>query len=90
MTTSSLDAADERHFFFTQAENENELEEETQNRIEQREGKDAKEWIANEEPPSLKTRVKELTKIDGSTTSSSVKRIKANARIRVKKHVILV
>ena len=43
----------------------------------------------NEEPSALKTSVKELTKIDGNTTSYSMNGIKANARIRVEQDVDL-
>ena len=50
----------------------------------------AKQWVANEEPPSLKTSVKELTKIDVKTTSNSMNGIKANALIRVEQDVDLV
>ena len=49
-----------------------------------------KQWVANEEPPSLKTGVKEFIKIDGNTTSYSMNGIKANARIWVQQDVDLV
>ena len=44
----------------------------------------------NEESPIWKISVKELTKIDGNTTSYSMNGIKANARIRVEQDVDLV
>ena len=44
----------------------------------------------NEEPSSLKTSVKEFTKIDGNTTSFSINETKANARIRKGQDVNLV
>ena len=48
------------------------------------------QWVANEEPPELKTNVEELTKTDGNTTSYSRIGIMANARIRVKQDVDVV
>ena len=50
----------------------------------------AKQWAVHEESPILKTSVKELTKIDGNTTSHSMNGVKANARIRVEQDVDLV
>ena len=49
-----------------------------------------KQWVANEEPPSLRTRVEKFAKIDENTTSYSMKGIKTNARIRVEQDVDLV
>ena len=80
--TSSSDVADEEQFFFTQADNANESEEQTLERKEQSR-QNAKQWAANEESPALKTSVKEFTKVDGNTTSYSMNGIKTNARIRV-------
>ena len=88
MTTSSSDVADEEQFFSTHADDSNESEEQTLERKEQSK-RNAKQWAANEESPALKTSVKEFTKIDGNTTSFSMNRIKANARIRVKQDVDL-
>ena len=82
MTTSSSDVADEEQFFFTQADDKDESEEQTFERIEQSR-QNARQGVANEEPSSLKTYVKEFTKIDGNTTWYSMNRITANARIRV-------
>ena len=48
------------------------------------------EWVAHEEPSSMKPSNKEFTKIDGNTTSYSIHGIKANARIRVEQDVDLV
>ena len=89
MTTSCSDVADEEQFFFTQADNNDESEEQTLERKEQSK-RNAKQWAANEESPVLKTSVKEFTKIDRSTTSYSINGIKANARIRVEQDVHLV
>ena len=89
VTTSSSDVADEDQFFFTQADNNNESEKQTLERIKQSR-QNAKRWTANEESPVLKTIVKEFTKIDGNTTSYYMNGIKANARIRVKQDVDLV
>ena len=68
LTTSSSDAAEEEQFFFTQADNEDMSEEQT---LEQKDqcGQNAKQYVATEEPASLKTSLKEFTKIDGNTTS---------------------
>ena len=82
VTTSSSDVADEEQFFFTRSDNDNESEEQTLERKEQSR-QNAKQWAANEESPASKTSVKEVTKIDGNTTSYSLNGIKANARIRV-------
>ena len=81
MTTSSSDVADEEQFFFTQEDNNDKPEEQTLERKEQSR-QNARQWAANEESPVLKTSVRELTKIDGNTPSSSMNGIKANARIR--------
>ena len=86
VTTSSSDVADDKQFFFTQADNANESEEQTLERKEQSR-QNAKQWAANEESPALKTSVKEFTKIDGNTTSYSINGVKANARIRVEQDV---
>ena len=89
VTTSSSDVADEEHFFFTQADKNDESGEQTLERKEQSR-QNAKQWATNEESPVLKTSVKEFTKIDGNTTSYSMNGIKANARIRVEQDVELV
>ena len=86
MTTSSSDAADEEDFFFTQAGENDQSEEQTLEREEQSK-QNAKQWVENEEPSSLKTSSKEFTKFDGNTTSYSTNGIKANAQIRVEKDV---
>ena len=86
MTRFTSDVADEEQFFFTQADKNDESEEQTLERKEQSR-KNAKQWVANEQPSSLKTSVKEFTKIDGNTKSYSMKGIKANARIRVEQDV---
>ena len=84
-----MDVADEEQFFLTQADNENESENQTRERKEQSRQTE-KEGVANEEPPSLRTSVKEFTKNDGNITSYSMNEIKANARIRVEQDVNLV
>ena len=89
VTTSSSDVADEEQVFFTQADNTDESEQQNLERKEQSR-QNAKQWIENEEPPSLKTSVREFTKIDGNTTSYSMIGIKANARMRVEQDVNLV
>ena len=68
---------------------EDETEEQTLERREQSQKK-ATEWVAHEEPSSMKTSIQELTKFDGNTPPYSVHGIKANARIRVEQHVDLV
>ena len=50
----------------------------------------AKEWVANEQPSTLNTSVKEFTEIDGNTTSYSMKGTKANGRLRVGEDIDLV
>ena len=89
MIRFTSDVADEEQFFFTQADKNDESEEQTIERKEQSR-QNAKQWVANEQPSSLKTSVKEFTKIDGNTKSYSMKGIKANARIRVGQDVGLV
>ena len=89
VTTSSSDVADEEQIFFTHADDTNESEKQTLERNEQSR-QNARQWAANEESPALRTNVKEFTKIDGNTTSYSIKGIKANARIRVEQDVDLV
>ena len=83
VTTSFSDVAYEEQFFLTQGDNKDELEEQTLERKEQS-GQNAKQWVAKEEPSSLKTSLKDFTKIDGNTTSYSMNRINANAQIRKK------
>ena len=90
VTTSSSDSADEEQFFFTEADNASESEEQTLEPKEQSR-QNAKQWAANEESPVLKTSVKEFTNIDGNTTSCSMNGIKAKATIRVEQdnHLVL-
>ena len=47
------------------------------------------EWVAPEEPFSMKPSTKDFTRTDGNTTSYSIHGIKANARIRVQQDVDL-
>ena len=89
LTTSCSDVVDDKKFFFTQADNNDESEEQTYERKAQSK-QNAEQWALNEESPFLKTRVKEFTNIDGNTTSYSMNGIKANARIRVEQDVDLV
>ena len=86
MTTSSSDVADEEQNFLTHADDAKESEEQTLERKEQSR-QDAKQWAANDELSALKTSVKEFTKIDGNTTSYSMKGTKTTARIRVEQDV---
>ena len=53
-------------------------------------GKKATERVPREEPSSMKPNTKEITKIDGNTTSYSIPGIKANARIRIEQDFDLV
>ena len=89
VTTSSSDVADEEQEFFTQIDNDIESEEQALERKEQSR-QNSKQWAAHEESPTLKTSVKEFTKIDGYTTSYSRNGIKATARILVEQDVDLV
>ena len=89
VTTSSSVVADEEHSFFTQADDKEEAEEQTHGRKKQFR-QNAKQWVANKEPLSLKTSVKKFTKIDSNITSYSTNGIMANAQIRVGKDVDLV
>ena len=50
---------------------------------------DAKVWEASEEPFSLNVSVKELTKLDGNTTSNSINEIETNTRKQVQQDVDL-
>ena len=89
VSTSSSDVADEEQFFFTQPESQDETEEQIFQRKEQSKNK-AAEWVLNQELSSIKPSIKQFTKIDGNTTSYSINRIKANARIRVEQDADLV
>ena len=86
VTTSSSDVADEEQSFFTQTDGENKTEEQTLERKEQSRKK-ATEWVAHEEPSSMKASKKEFTKIDGNATSYSIHGINAKARIQVEQDV---
>ena len=77
------------NFLFTEANNKDTSEEQAFERKEQFR-QNAKQWVANEEPPSLKLSVKEFTMIDGNTTSYSMNGIKGNAQTRVEQDVYLV
>ena len=87
--TSASDVADEEQFFFTQADGEDETEEQTLVRKEQSRKK-ATDWVAHEEPSSMKPSMKEFTKIHVNTMSYSIHGIQANARTRVEQNVNLV
>ena len=63
VTTSSSDVADEKQFFFTQVDNNDESEKQTLGQ-KQQSRQNAKQWATNEESSALKTSVKEFTKID--------------------------
>ena len=89
VTTTSLDVADEEHFFFARADGKNETEEQILQRKEQS-GKKATERLVNQEPSSIKPSIEEFTKIDENTTSYSINVIKANARIQLEQDADLV
>ena len=89
VSTSSSDVADEKKFFFMQSDGQDETEEQILQRKEQSQQK-AAEWVINQEPSSLKPSIKEITKVDGNTTSYSINGIKASARIRVEQDADLV
>ena len=52
--------------------------------------KNAAEWLANDEPSSMKTRTKEFVKIDGNRMSYFINGIEANGRIWMEQDVDLV
>ena len=83
VTISSSDIADEEQFFFTQADNNDESEQQTLERKEQCRPIE-KQWAANGESSSLKTNVKR------NTTSYSMNGSKANARIRREQDIDLI
>ena len=89
VTRSSSDVADEEQFFFTQLDDQDEIKQQILQRKKQSREK-AAEWLANQEPSSLKPSIKKFTKIDGNTTAYSLHGIKANARIRVEQDADLV
>ena len=78
-----------KNYFLTEADNNDESEQETLDNKEESK-QNAKQCVANEEPPPLERRVKEFTKIDWNTTSYSMNGIKVNARIRVEQDFDLV
>ena len=89
VTTSSSDVADEELFFFAQVDGEDETEQQTLESKEQSRKKET-EWVAHEEPFSMKPSIKEFTKIAGNTKAYSIHGIEANARIRIEQDVDLV
>ena len=89
LTASSSDVTDEEQFLLRQADNKNESKKQSFQRKEQS-PKDAKQWLANEEPPWLRNSVKEISKIDGNPTINSMNGIKSNARLRLVEDVFLV
>ena len=89
VTTSSSDVAHEEQFFFMHTDDQDETEEQILQRKAQSREK-AEEWVANQEPSSMKPSIKQFKKIDGNTTAYSLHGIKANARIRVKQDADLV
>ena len=91
VATSSSYVADEEQFFFTQADNSDESEEQALERKEQCRQNEM-QWVAKQEQSSLKTSVMEFlefTKIDRNTTSYSMNGIRANELIRVEQDVDL-
>ena len=89
VTTSSSDVVNEEQIFFTQTYVENEIEKQTREQKEQY-TKKARQWVANEELSTAKPSLTEFRKIGANTTSLSLHRTKANARIRVERDVDLV
>ena len=90
VSTSSSDVADEEHFFFTQADNQDETEEQILHWKGQSRQKKTAEWVINQEPSLMKPSIKEFTKIDGNTTSYFINGIKASARLRVEQDADLI
>ena len=88
-TTSSSVVADEEQFFFTHTDDQHETEEQILQTKEHSRQK-AVEWVANQEPSSIKPSINEFTKNDGNTTAYSLHGIKAKARIRVEQDADLV
>ena len=82
VTTSSSDVVDEEQFFFTHTHDQEETEEQILQRRKQSREK-ATEWVVKQEPSSMNPSIKELTKIAGNTTASSLHGNKANARTRI-------
>ena len=72
-----------------QADGPDETEEQILQGKEQSQEKGA-ERVVNQEPSSMKPSIKHFTKIDGNTTSYSIHRIKAIARIRLEQDADLV
>ena len=89
VTTSSSDVADEEQFFVSHTDDQDETEKQILQRKEQSRDK-VIEWVANQEPSSMKPSIKEFSKLDGNTTAYSLHGIKANARIRVEQDADLV
>ena len=73
VSTASSDVADEEEeqFMFTQADAQDKTGEQILQRKEQYHKK-AAEWVANQEPSSMKPSIKQITKIEGNTTSYSM------------------
>ena len=84
VSTSSSDVADAEQFFFSHDETEEFLQRKKQSQ------KKAAEWVLNQDLSSMKSSIKEFTKIDGNTTSYSIDGIKASARIRVEQDADLI
>ena len=89
MRTSSSDVADEEQFLFTLVDGDNETETHTLERKAQSRNK-VTDLVANEEKSSIKSSIKEVTKIPGNTMSHSMNRIKANEPMRVEQDVNLI
>ena len=89
VSTSSSDVAYEEKFFFTQTEGQYETEEQILQRKEQSQKK-AAEWGVHQEQSSMKPSIKEFAKVGGNTTSYSINKNKAGARIRVEQDSNLV
>ena len=79
VTTSSSEVAREDDFSFTQTNDEDETEEQTRERKEQSRIKSTV-WVVYQEPSSMKPRIQEFIKVNGSTASYFLNGMKTNAR----------
>ena len=63
------------------------MPENTPSNVKKQSRKSATEWVANEEPSSMKPFFMEFTRIDGNSTLYSIQRIKTSVRIRVEQDI---
>ena len=88
MTTSFTDVTDEEQLFVTGTYNQNESEEQTLEEKEQYR-KAAGQWVANEEPSSLRISMKESINIDGDSTSFPTNGVKAKTQTQADQNLVL-